>query len=102
MATGDAQTQKLPGRWQVQTPMGHRQMGTWTIPTVPQRQAQTRAEQRVAKGSEDCLGPTRTLLIKVRVMAAKDKLGMGKKPLGKQPTVCPGVVLERGVEYGGR
>lgn len=86
----------------MQTPMGHRQMGTWTIPTVSQCQAQRRLEQRVAKGSEDCLAPTRTLLIKVRVMATKDKLGMEKKPLDQQATVCQGVVLERGVEYGGR
>lgn len=56
----------------------------------------------MAKGSEDCLAPTRTLLIKVRVMATKDKLGMEKKPLDQQATVCQGVVLERGVEYGGR
>lgn len=54
----------------------------------------------MANGSADCLGPTSTPLIKIRVMAARKRLRVEKWPLGKQPTVCPEVVLERGVKYG--
>ena len=41
----------------------------------------------MANGSADCLGPTRTPLIKIRVMAARKMLRVEKWPLGKQPTV---------------
>lgn len=56
----------------------------------------------MANVGEDFLGPTRTPLIKTRVMAERKRLRVGKWPLGKYPKICPEVVLERGVKYGGR
>lgn len=55
----------------------------------------------MANVGEDFLGPTRTPLIKTRVMAERKKLRVGKWPLGKWPKVCPEVVLENMGEDGG-